>query len=68
MDRSPAGWAPIATAPLVRIAGAGTGTVDVADFAEFSQAHVEIGLIDAEGLDAFAVAPAEGVPGLYTAP
>ena len=48
-------------------AGAGTGTVDVADFAEFSRALVEIGLIDAEGLDAFAVAPAEGVPGLSRA-
>src|SRR5690349_9403462 len=43
---------------------AGAGTAEVAELAEFSRALVEIGLIDAEGLDEFAVDPAEGVLGL----
>ncbi len=52
------------TAPRIRPAA---GTVEIADFAEFSRALVEIGLIDAEGLDAFAVDPAEGGRGLSRA-
>src|SRR4051812_9559439 len=47
--------------------GDGAGTAEVADLAEFSRALVEVGLIDAEGLDEFAVDPAEGVLGLSRA-
>ena len=48
-------------------AGGGAGTAEAADLAEFSRALVEIGLIDAEGLDEFAVDPDEGVLGLSRA-